>query len=269
MRAPAVVLLLALLPACAIEPAPPPDLSATVRQYRSDVALRMLSVTTTNRTGVAVTLRRVQLLARGFVALPAAPVDVVLQPGDRVDVPAGYGAPRCDAALPAGVDAVRMRVQAAGADPVEVLVPLSPAGGLLARLRTSECAQAALQEAVTVELGPSWLRGDDRLEGALVVRRRTGDLPVEVLEPGGHIVFTVRGALPALLAPGQQELSVPIAVTPTRCDGHALSQNSRSAVFPFVVALGDADPVPMPAVAGPDLQAQLQALATDVCVPPG
>lgn len=268
MRRLAALLLLAGLPACAGDPGPEPSLSAEVRQYRSDVPLRMLSVTTTNRTDAVVTIQRVQLLTRGFVTLPSAPLDVVLQPGDRVDVPAAYGAARCGAPLPGGADAARMHVRVGQGTPTEVLVRLSPTGGLLLRLHASECALAGLREAVAVELGPSWVRRGDRLEGALVLRRRAGDLPVEVLEPGGHIVFTVRGALPALLAPGQQEMSVPIAVTPTRCDGHALSQNSRGAVFPFVVALGGADPVQVPAAAERELQTQLQALATDVCAPP-
>lgn len=268
MRPPAVLLLLALLPACATHAAAPPSLAAEVRQYRSDVPLGMLSVTTTNHSDAVVTVERVQLLARGFVTLPSARLDVVLQPGDRVDVPAAYGAARCVAPLPGSADAARMLVRTGEGTSTEVLVRLSPAGGLLPRLHASECAQRELREAVTVELGPSWVRRGDRLAGSLVVRRRGGDLPVEVLEPGGHIVFTVRAALPALLAPGQQELSVPVTVTPTRCDGHALSQNSRGAVLPFVVALAEAEPVQVPVAAGPELQAQLQALATDVCVPP-
>ena len=259
----------AALPACASPPAPPPSLSAEVRQYRSDVPKRMLSVTTTNRSGRVATIERVQLLARGFVALPSAEVDVRLQPGERVDVPAAYGRPRCDAPLPEGADAARVRVRTRDGAPVEVIVPLSPRGGLLPRLHAAECAQAAVRAAVGLELAPGWVRRGDSLEGQLVVRRRSGDQAVEVLEPGGHIVLTVRGGLPAVLARGADELRVPLSMTPTRCDGHALSSNSRSAVFPFVVQVADDEPLQTPAVAGPELAAQLQELAADVCLPGG
>ena len=271
MRARALTALgvLAALPACASTPPHPPSLSAEVRQYRSDVPLRMMSVTTTNSGDADLVIERVQLQARGFVALPSAPADVLIRAGDRVDVPVAYGAPRCGSPLPDAADAARMTVRAAGGPPVEVVVPLSPAGGLLPRLHASECAQAAVRAAVELSLGPAWVRRDDRMEGTLVVRRRAGDAPFEVLEPGGHIVFTVRGALPAVLRPGQDLLTVPLTVTPTRCDGHALSENSRGAVFPFVVRLGDADTVQAPATAGADLQAQLQDLAVDVCLTPG
>ena len=254
---------------CAAPAVPPPELSATVRQYRSDVPLRMLSVTTTNPGSRTVVVERVQLLARGFVALPSAPLGVVLRPGDRVDVPVAYGPARCGGPVPsAGTDAARM-VLRVGQARTEVVVRLSPAGGLLPRLHAFECAQAAVREAVGLSLGESWARRGDSLVGSLVLTRRSGDDAVRVLEAGGHIVFTVRGPLPAVLPPGREQLEVPLSVTPTRCDGHALSQNSRGAVFPFVVAVGDGEAVQTPAVAGAALQAQLQELATDVCLPGG
>jgi hypothetical protein len=263
MRRLAAVAVLAGLPACAVPPPPPPALTAEVRQYRSDVPLRMMSATVTNGGSAAVLIERVQLVAPGFIALPSVDVDIEVPGGSRVDVPVSYGLARCSSPPPEGAAVVRTRVRGAG----EVVVHLSPAGGLLDRLHASECAQAAVRAAVSIELGPGWVRRGGRLEGTLVVQRRSGDLPVEVREPGGHIVFTVRGELPAVLAAGQQHLTVPLRVTPTRCDGHALSQNSRSAVFPFVLAVGDGEPVQVPAAAGPELQVQLQELAIDVCVP--
>lgn len=257
--------LVAGLPACATEAAPAPALSADARQYRSDVPLRLLSITTTNDSDRTVRIERVQLQARGFVALPSAPVDVLLKPGERVDVPVAYGRSRCASPLPDGVDAARMLVRTGTGAPVEVVVRIRPDGGLLPRLHASECAQATVRGAVSLTLAPAWVRRGDRLEGALVVQRVAGDAPVEVVEPAGHIVFTVSGRLPARLRPGATTLSVPLSVTPTRCDGHALSQNSRGAVFPFVVAVGGDEPVRTPSTAGPELQAQLERLATDVC----
>ena len=264
MRLASAALLLALT-GCAAPAAAPVELSATVRQYRSDVPLRMLSVTTTNRGDSPVVVERVQLLARGFVAVPSRTVDVVLQPGERVDVPAAYGRARCGGTLPEGADAARMLLRSGG-ERSELVVPLSTEGGLLPRLQASECALAAVRDAVELSLAPAWVRRGDRLEGTLVLTRRAGDEPVRVLEAGGHIVFTVRGTLPVELGPGVERLVVPLSVTPTRCDGHALSQNSRGAVFPFVVAVGDGEAVQAPAVAGPALQAQLQELASDVCL---
>ncbi|TAL25391.1 MAG: hypothetical protein EPN99_01670 [Frankiales bacterium] len=264
MRLASAALLLAL-GACATPPVAPAELSASVRQYRSDAPLRMLSVTTTNSGDSPLVVERVQLLARGFVAVPSAPVDVVLPPGDRVDVPVAYGAARCGDPLPGETDAARMVLRRDGEPAQEVLVRLSAEGGLLPRLRASECALAAVRAVVDLSLGESWVRRGDRLDGSLVLTRRSGDEPVRVLEAGGHIVFTVRGSLPAALGPGTERVEVPLSVTPTRCDGHALSQNSRGAVFPFVVAVGDGAAVQTPALAGPSLQSQLQELARDVC----
>ena len=268
MRVRSAALLLALT-GCAAPSLPPAELSATVRQYRSDVPLRMLSVTTTNPGSTTVVVERVQLLARGFVALPSTRVDVVLRSGDRVDVPVAYGEARCGAQLPATADAARMLLRSGSGPPQEVLVRLSAEGGLLPRLHASECAQAGVRAAVQLSLGERWVRRGDRLDGSLVLIRGAGDSPVRVLEPGGHIVFTVRGSLPAVLEAGQERAEVPLSVTPTRCDGHALSQNSRGAVFPFVVSVGGGEVVQAPATAGAALQAQLQELARDVCLPAG
>lgn len=254
-----LLLLLALTACAAPEPAP---LSAEVRQYRNDVALRRLSVTVTNHGGAPVTVTGVRLLAPGFAALPMAEVDVDLPPGDRVDLPVPYGDVRCAGPSPTDTDRAELRV--AGRT---VAVALPAGGGLLQRLRDKDCAQQELARTAALQLGRFERRGLE-LRGPLLLTRRGGAEPVRVTEPGGHIVFTVRpaAALPAL-APGAQQVAAPLVVTATRCDGHALSQNSRSSVFTFYVAVGAAEPLQVATTADAALQAQLDALARDTCTP--
>ena len=260
MRRPAL-LLLAGLAACGA-PDPPP-LSAEVRQYRNDVALRRLSVTVTNDGDRPVSIRGVRLAAPGFALLPMTDPDVELPPGDRVDLPVPYGEVSCDGPGPGAADRAELRV-----DGELVTVQLPTDGGLLERLRSRDCTQQAVAKAVALELGP-FVRSGRRLTGTLVLTRRGGTEPVTLTEAGGTIVYTVRPTgLPAVLAPGAARLDVPVVITATRCDGHALSQNSRSAVFTFYVAVGGAEPVQVPTTAGVPLQGQLAALATDTCVPP-
>lgn len=255
------VLLLLALTACATPE--PPALSAEVRQYRNDVALRRLSVTVTNDGDRPVSIRGVRLAAPGFSRLPMAGAEVELPPADRVDLPVPYGEVSCAGPPSTAPDRAELRV-----DGQEVVVDLPPGGGLLARLRAKDCAQQAVARAVRLQLG-RFVRRGGTLTGPLVLTRQGGAEPVTLTEAGGTIVYTVRSAgLPAVLAPDAARLEVPVALTATRCDGHALSQNSRGAVLTFYVAVGAAEPVQVPVLADTPLQDQLAALASDTCVPP-
>ncbi len=263
LRAPAAVLLLALGACSSPEPAAPAvALSAQVRQYRNDVALRRLSVTVTNDGSTPVHLSGVRLAAPGFALLPLADPEVDLPPGDRVDLPVPYGDVTCGGPPATEPDRAELRV---GDRTVRVELPTD--GGLLERLRTRDCVQQAVAEAVELRL-ETFTRTGTQLRGTLVLTRQGGTEPVRLTEAGGTIVYTVRPAgLPAVLQPGAARLDVPVTITATRCDGHALSQNSRSAVFTFYVGVGDAEPVQVPTLADVPLQGQLAALATDTCVP--
>ena len=261
MRRGGVLLLLALA-ACAA-PDPPP-LSAEVRQYRNDVALRRLSVTVTNEGNAPLRISGVRLAAPGFAELPMADPEVELPPGDRVDLPVPYGDVSCDGPPVDAPDRAELRV-----DGRAVTVELPTDGGLLQRLRDKDCTQQAVAEAVELQLR-TFVRSGTQLTGTLVLKRGGLDARVVLTEAGGTIVYTVRPAgLPAVLQPGAARLEVPVVIRATRCDGHALSQNSRSAVFTFYVAVGGAEPVQVPTLADVPLQGQLAALATDTCVPPG
>jgi hypothetical protein len=242
----------------------PVELSAEVRQYRNDVALRRLSVTVTNDGDRPLSISGVRLAAPGFALLPMSDPEVELPPGDRVDLPVPYGEVSCTSPS-GGADQAELRV-----DGRRVTVALPDEGGLLQRLRDRDCTQQRVAQALSLQLG-TFARSGTQLSGALVLTRQGGGAePVSLTEAGGTIVYTVRPAgLPAVLQPGADRLEVPVVITASRCDGHALSQNSRSAVFTFYVAVGAAEPVQVPTLADAALQGQLAALATDTCVPPG
>jgi hypothetical protein len=265
-----LLLLVALLPGCAADgaPAAAPELSAEARQYRNDVALRRFSVTVTNDGDVPVTIRGVRLLAPGFAALPMSGPEVDLPPGDRVDLPVPYGEVVCGPPPSPAPDAAELLLLAGSGSARRVTVVLPAGQDLLERLRRKDCALQAVQRATSLTLAPGWVREGERLSGRLVLTRGSRDEQVVLTEAGGTIVYTVRLAgLPAVLAPGQERLEVPVDITATRCDGHALSQNSRAAVFTFYLAVGGAEPVQVPTTADPVLQGQLAELATDTCVP--
>lgn len=282
MTAPrALVGLLALsaLPACggaaapagppavpaSVPPAAAPQLAAEVKQYRADIAPRRLSVAVTNAGDSPVVVTGVQLTAAGFEPVPASEVEVELAPGDRTDVKVPYGTARCDGA--AGADQAVVAVRGAG----ELRLDVPEGNGLLERLRSRDCAEQALRTAVDLRLSDAWTLVGAELQGALVLERRAGEEPVTVVEPGGNVLFTIRPPEPAVplgvLEPGAERVELPLRVTATRCDGHALAESKRSYVFAFFTTVGDGPPHLTATTADEALQRQLDRLALDTCRP--
>jgi hypothetical protein len=272
-RALLLVGLAAALTACAAEePDPPaPRLAAEVKQYRSDIAKRTVAVTVENRGDGDVLVRRVALDAEGFPDDPSDEVTTELPAGGLVDLRVPYGEVGCDADRSGGApDAALLTVQDAEGAQHDVRLELAP-GGVLDRLHAGECADRALRAAADVRLSPQWSRDGARLAGALVLERRSGSTPVTVVEPGGNVLFTVRpadaGTPMGTLGPSDAALELPLRVTATRCDPHALADSKRSYVFTFYVALGSAEPQQVTTTADLTLQRQLDRLVAETCRP--
>lgn len=282
LRALAGLLALSALPACgggaepAIEPAAEPvaapaaALTVEVKQYRADIAPRRLSVSVGNPGGEPVVVTGLELLPAGFEPLDRASVDVEVPPGRRTDVKVPYGTARCEA-VPQEPDRVRLDVRdpAGQAHSLELEVPVG--NGLMERLRRRECAEVELRSAAGLRLAPQLTRVGLELRGPLLLERQDDDAQVTVVEPGGNILFTIRPPVPSVplgvLEPGQERLELPMAITATRCDGHALAESKRSYVFAFFTSLDGGEPHLTTVTAAKPLQRQLDRLALDTCRP--
>lgn len=274
VRALAGLLALCALPGCggaaAPAAAPPPELTAEVKQYRADIAPRRLSVSVGNPGTEPVVVTGLELLPAGFAPLERAAVDVEVPPGRRTDVKVPYGTARCDE-HPSGPDLVRLDVRDAGGRQSALELELPVGNGLLERLRGRDCAEAHLRAQADVRLAPEFVRDGLALRGSLLLERQDGDAEVGVVEPGGNVLFTIRPPAPArplgVLAPGQDALALPMVITATRCDGHALAESKRSYVFAFFTTVDGGEPHLTTVTAEPPLQRQLDRLALDTCRP--
>ncbi|MCY7365369.1 MAG: hypothetical protein LH469_08705 [Frankiaceae bacterium] len=131
--------------------------------------------------------------------------------------------------------------------------------------------EAELRDAAELRLTPEFVRVGLELRGPLLLERQADDAKVSVVEPGGNILFTIRPPAPArplgVLAGGQDALDLPMVITATRCDGHALAESKRSYIFAFFTALDGGEPHLTTVTAEPPLQRQLDRLALDTCRP--
>lgn len=231
---------------------PEPELEVALLQYRLDQELRRIQVAVTNRGDAPVTVRAVALAAPGYADLPPTPKDSRIAAGGRVDLPVVLGEARCadGTTQSAGQAVVTARVQAEGGAEREVEVALPQPDETLDRLLTRECAQLALARAMSVTFAPTWtpapVDGHRTLLGALVVERQESAEALTVAGTAGNVIFSMHPLDEArspllVLAPGEDRAEIPIEITASRCDPHALADSKRTFFLPLWAAVGEGE----------------------------
>ena len=109
------------------------------------------------------------------------------------------------------------------------------------RLWRTQCDVAFVDGAVDVSYSAGWrvvgAGVDARALGAIVLRRRDGDDPIEVEDVDGSVLHGLRLPGPTALPAGADAARIPLEITPgNRCDEHARGQ--ATAPFDFLMHLG-------------------------------
>ncbi|MBO0609821.1 hypothetical protein [Myceligenerans salitolerans] len=148
-------------------------------------------------------------------------------------------------------------------EPTTVEVPVSDSGGHLARNLAQDCAGAAVASGVTLAQGPA-LRTERRDGETVAVLTLTAepvaggpDVRITRIDGSTLIDPVGGGAWRGRALAGQDEGVLELALVPTRCDHHAVSEDKRGTYLP-VHADVDGIPqhvvhVPMPDAAKRDL----------------
>lgn len=274
-RALLTCVLAAALVGCAAEqaPVPPPPLTAEVKQYRRDIAARILSVAVTNPGDRAVVVRRLDLVAGGYADGPPAEVEVEVPAGRRVDVRVPYGPARCAGARPSGADAALLGVRdadgAAARRAPGAAARQRPAGPA-ARPGVRRPGAAGCRRHPAVPAVVASRRGAARrTRPRAALGRRAGDGRRAGRQRPVHRATGDPGDPARTLAADVATLELPLRITATRCDGHALAESKRSYVMTFYVALDGGEPQLISSTADEPLQRQLDRLALDTCRPGG
>lgn len=230
---------------------PEPELEIELLQYRLDQAVRRIQIAVTNRSAAPITVTAVDLEAPAYAPMPPTPKDSEIAPGARVDLPVVLGEARCEGdADSAGQAVVTARVRAEGGAERDVEVALPSPYEPLDRLLTRECAQLELARAMSVTFSPSWnpapVDGHRTLLGALVVERRDSTEPLTVSGTAGNVIFTMHPLGEArspllVLAPGEDRGEIPIEISASRCDPHALADSKRTFFLPLWASVGDGE----------------------------
>ncbi|SES78321.1 hypothetical protein SAMN05421811_101326 [Nonomuraea wenchangensis] len=247
---------------------PPPGVSVSLAQWRSDEPAHRLQIAVRNTTDTPVHFADVQLVTPSFRTLAPARADTTLGRTDRTDLPAPYGAANCS---PQGLPQVRpatvvARLSAGGGPLRTVVFPLPHPDPLLARLLRDECSEFLIKQVAELAFGPEWTESDGTMRGSIVVTRR-GAGKVTLTDMGGttHYIVTPEHRPLGTLEPGASRLEVRVALSPGRCDPHAFAEAKKAFLFPVRASL-DGDEARVIIVVPPEpLQERLTRWARETC----
>ncbi|MBA3399817.1 MAG: hypothetical protein H0U01_07635 [Acidimicrobiia bacterium] len=224
----------------------PPSIDVTAQAivYRTDQAVGgRFRVKLTNTGDDDFTVTGVRLESAGFETLAFTPHDTLYSPSERTDLITPFGDVRCE---PGDVldptDAAIRFVTASGSEG-EVRVPLESIYEAIPKLYERECDKAFIEESAVIAIAdPIEESGegfDARARATLRITRAGSDEAIAVDDIRGSVLYSITGELPAMLAPGEDEIDIPIELRGTRCDGHALGETKQPFVYPIRLRIGD------------------------------
>jgi hypothetical protein len=221
-----------------------PGIEAEVVRQRTDVPVPgQVHVRVTDTGYQPFTVTAVAIDTPRFAPLPPTTLSAAFEPGRTIALRTAYGAPDC--AAPAGPPAARLTVARPDGAVEELRVPL--AGDDLDVVHREECAVAGVRAVADVGL-TGLTAACDAVTGTVVLTRAgDDDRAVTVFGARRSVVLDVTvEELPLELAPGEERASAAVAFTPASCEPHVLAETKQPFLFPLSVAVGDAEPVPVP-----------------------
>lgn len=219
--------------------AEPPDLAAKLVRSRRDEANDRLRIELTNEGTAPVAIDGLRLIAPPFTPEPGEiSGGRQLKPGQTTAYRVVHGEPECVGDNPTPGE---VTVEVASGDRTITVDP-GQSADLIRRLLNIECARARILDVVSIHFDTEWeldSNGSEQVGTLLLERREDGpavtltgvrnsiNYSLELLEPGSQ----------PTLEPGQRTLAIPVRSRGTRCDGHAMGDNSKPFGFAAFLSL--------------------------------
>lgn len=229
------------LPASAA-PTPAPGVHLSFIQQRFDDGTNRAQVRVINNTRRILHVRKVGVVWPGFPT-GLQPMDYPVPGGLTVDL--RYLLPRADCSASAGSAPAYAVVTTKHR---RIRQPM-PADGtrFLTRLWRSTCNERRIQHAASVSYGDSWTEEGTGLgavlHGRLLLTRRDENEAVTVDQVQGSVLFELKTPGGTMLPEAASRASLPLDVSPGRCDQHGRSQSTQSFVFRVWLKLADGEPL--------------------------
>ncbi len=241
---------------------PPPEVSMSVTQLLPDEGTSKALLRVTNESDGPLVVTGTGLDWSGYGEAFVRPQDDELAAGQTLDLRTTLPAEVCDAG-----DEPVLGVLETDHGPVSQ--PLTASGEVyLRRLWEKRCFEQTLADQVSISYGPGWTVDEEResLDGDLLLRRRSGTLPVAVTGAAGSVLYDLGVRREVVSRPASAVTRVPLSITPgNRCDEHAIGQATAPFTFQVVLSV-DGGPESVVLVVPPvSVQEQAAALLTLHC----
>lgn len=229
-------------------PTPPPDrATATATTTNLFDTQRSFRLELTAAPDERLETTTIALDSPWYEPVPVQERSLSLSPGAQRLVPLAYGPATCSSGSPDVGDPLGDVVLTTTDGVRRVPLDQRPAT-LVPGRHARECAVAAVQAGLDLSFGDDWaVTGPRTVTGSLVVTptasgAAAGGQAATVVAVAGNVVFSMTSPdLPASIDDAGTD--VPVRVSASRCDTHALIEAKRKLVLPVEVALGDAPPV--------------------------
>jgi hypothetical protein len=242
-------LLVGLLGACSSGPSNAPagagntarGVIATVEQDLSSQARGVLQVTFRNTGDQSFTFAEVRVVDARFEVLAPTRRGVTVPVGGReLTVPLPFGVAKCDGPT-AGPVEPRIEVRGSAVEPTAVSID-DRGRSFLGRLHAAACGQRGITNAVSLTFSSFEPAGRATVRGVLRLERRQQGEAITVVDVRGNVIFALSvlppRSIPLTLAPGEHAADLPLELSASRCDPHALTGYTKTYRFRVFVIVG-------------------------------
>lgn len=231
------------------------DVTVTAEVYRSriDPARGGMQLSVRNDSAVPLTIVGTRLESPALQQPIVRERTTVIGPGLTRDLALTLAPAACPADGPEPPQAVLI-VQLIDGSTAEVAVPTVDRIGQWAEWVAAECFAAAVAERVGITMRHDATRDEGALIGLLLdIAPRSGasEAEVELVSLSDTVLFglvqasdgarVTKAPLPTGTGGGAAAVSIPLLLTPARCDAHALADDKQGTLFRIDVAL-DGEP---------------------------
>ncbi|MEP6814263.1 MAG: hypothetical protein ABI873_01790 [Marmoricola sp.] len=224
------------------EAPPAPGVHLSFIQQRFDEGTNRAQLRVVNNTSRIVYVRKVGVVWPGY---PTGLQQMGYPVPGGLTVDLRYFLPRADCAPSAG-SAPAYAVITTKHRRIRQPMPVD-GRRFLSRLWRTTCNQRRIRHAATISYGDSWSEEGNGLtavlHGRLLLTRRGAAEAVSVDQVQGSVLFDLKTPGDTLLPPGARAVSLPLDVSPGRCDQHGRSQSTQTFVFRIWVKLDGGEPL--------------------------
>lgn len=287
-RIAALIVVAAMTPVAGCSPAAPPapgpsgaaataaELAVTAEVYRTriDPSRGAIQLSVRNDAEAPLTIVVAALESPALSTPISRERTTVIGPGLTRDLPLTLSPAACPASSTAPPEAV-LTVMLADGSSTELRVPTTDRLGQWTAWIEAECFAAAVAQRATLDVEHDAARDDGALIGLRLTADRL-DTGLELVSIGDTVLFgLVSGAdgarvtsMPLVVSSdsgsGAGAVSIPLVITPARCDAHALADDKQGTLFVVDVLL-DGEPGSVTIIANSATRAALYDAYTRAC----